>query len=226
MQKLASCDSKSNILLQVMSQVTDVRSSDAVLFLIRGADGFQHAVLQRSNQKIVVDARLRPGETIRYAVADSHNDKDADLNWVTFSVPLAPPLPATSLQITAHKLQRAFQSVLRNILICNLLISLPTMYYFFLPKGTVIEDENLYFSWILPLSGAVLLIGVPSCIRLILVRRAKGKRYAAEIAALLLCFTPIFFAGGMHTLAGATRTLQLPCAGEDGEENRKWTEGC
>ena len=79
MQKRASCVSKSNILLQVMSQVTDVRSSDAVLFLIRGADGFQHAVLQRSNQKIVVDARLRPGETIRYAVADRRNVKEGGL---------------------------------------------------------------------------------------------------------------------------------------------------
>ena len=226
MRKLASCDNDSSILLQIVSLGTSVNSSDAVLFIVHGADGFQYAVLQRSNQKIVVDVRLRPGDTIRFAVADNQIGQDADLHWLTFSVPLIPPLPATPLQITGRKLQRAFESALRNLLICNLLIALPTMYYFFLPKGTVIDDENLYFSWILPLSGAVLLIGVPSCIRLILVRRAKGKRYAAEIAALLLCFTPIFFAGGMHSLAGATRTLQLPCAGEDGEENRKWTEGC
>ena len=225
MRKLASCDNDSSILLQIVSLGTSVNSSDAVLFIVHGADGFQYAVLQRSNQKIVVDVRLRPGDTIRFAVADNQIGQDADLHWLTFSVPLIPPLPATPLQITGRKLQRAFESALRNLLICNLLIALPTMYYLFLPDGTVIDDENLYFSWILPLSGAVLLIGVPLCIRLILVRRANGKRYAAEVAALLLCFTPIFLTFGMHMLAGAARNLQLPCVGEGGE-NRKWTEGC
>jgi len=224
-QKLASCDKEASISLQIVSQATYVKSSDAMLFTLQDADGFQHIILQRDDQKIVVDARLRPGETIRYAVADGRNANEGDLQWHTFSVPLTPPVPASPLQKTVRKLKTAFQPALRTILVCNLLVVLPILYYFFLPRGTVIDDENLYASWILPLSGGVLLIGVPWCILSIFLRRASGKRYAGEVAALLLCFTPIFLASETHDLAGATRNLQLPCVG-DGGVYRKWTEGC
>ena len=224
MQDLASADIKSNIELEVVSQGTKVKSPDAVLFVIHGSDGFQHAVLQRSDQKVVIDARLRPGETIRYAVADRQSVKAGDLDWLTFSAPLTPPLPATHLKNVGRMLQKAFHSVLRILLVCNLLIVLPTLYYFFLPKYSVVDDENLYVSWILPLSGAVLLIGVPWCVRSILVRRAIGKRYAAEVVALLLCFAPLFLATGMHIFAGKVRNLQIPYYG-DGGEYRKWSEG-
>ena len=225
MQKLASCDNEVSISLQIVLQATEVKSFDSTLFTVQDTIGFHHVILQRGDQKIVVDTRLRPGELIHYAVADRRDAKDCDLQWHTFSAPLIPPVPASPLQKTIRKLKTAFQSALRTILVCNLLVALPTLYYFFLPRGTVIDDENLFVSWLLPLSLVVLLIGIPWCIGSILLRRASGKRYAAEVVALLLCFTPIFLALGMHMLAGATRHLQLPCAGEDGVY-KKWTEGC
>ena len=114
--------------------------------------------------------------------------------------------------------------LVRTALLWNLLAVLPTLYFFFLPKGSVVEITNFYLFWLCPISACILFIGIPCYITSILRRRARRLSYIPEIFALLFCLTPLLLAMSILYLAGAVRGLQAPWYA-DGGSLVKWTDG-
>lgn len=192
------------------SQATTVESADATLSRYRADDGDLHLLLRRSDGRIVTDYALRPSETVRYALLTPGRDP-ARPHWQTLSAAEAPvpppPSRAARFWLTAGPLS------VRTGLVWNLLIALPTLYYFCLPYGTV-ADADLLFVWVVPASAALFFIGIPLYIRAIVGRRAEKRSFGPEASALLLCLTPLFLALALLHLAGVARGLQT---GYDGD---------
>lgn len=134
---------------------------------------------------------------------------DGQLAWQTVSAPEAPvPLPPS--RVARFWLTVGPLSV-RTGLVWNLLIALPTLYYFCLPYGSVAVNENLVFFWLLPTSAATLLVGLPLYIRAIWGRWRKQRPFGPELAALLFCLTPLFLSLSLLWLAGVARGLKSGC---------------
>lgn len=207
--------SRADILrVRIDSQGTLVESADATLSRYRADDGDLHVLLRRADGKTVVDHTLRPFETVCYALLKP-GKASATPHWQTVSAPETPvpppPSRAVCFRLTAGSL------ALRTGLLWNLLIALPTLYYFCLPYGTA-ADADLLFVWLLPASAAVFLVGIPLYLRALLGRRAEKRSFGPEASALLFCVTPLFLALPLLYLAGVTRGLKTGCDAEDGTE--------
>ena len=217
---LAAAQAGVTLLVRIDSQGTLVESTDATLSRYRAEDSELHVLLRRADGRIVVDHTLSPYETVRYAL-QRPGTRAAALRWQTISAPETPVPPPPSrvarFWLTAGSLS------LRTGLLWNLLIALPTLYYFCLPYGSV-ADADLPMTWILPASAAVFLIGIPLYIRAILGRRAQKRPFGPEVAALLFCLTPLFFALGLLWLAGVARGLKTGFVGDGGAEIT-WQQG-
>lgn len=210
-ENLAVADNETVIRVQFDGQATTAESSSAKLYRLYASDGSIHIVLQRlSDQGIVIDYRLRAGESVCYALKKRGEAVPTPLHWQSFSAPAKAPIAPPT------KLIRVFSFSMRTGLLWNLLAVLPTLYYFFLPKGSVADCDNFFCSWVLPVSACILFIGIPCYIRAIIERRARRLPYGLEIMALLFCLTPLFFANGLLYLAGMTRDLEAPYYADSG----------
>ncbi len=201
--------------VRIDSQDTLVESTDATLSRYRANDGGLHVLLRRADGKIVVDHTLSPYETVRYAL-QGPGTRSVALRWQTISAPETPVLPPPSRMarfwLTAGPLS------IRTGLLWNLLIALPTLYYFCLPYGSVADSADFVVFWVLPASAAVLLIGIPLYLRAILKRRAQKRPFGPELSALLFCVTPLLFALCLLSLAGLARGLQTGFVGDGGAD--------